>query len=175
MCKHRNDLKLSHFFKLKEFECNGFDKGKCACGGSVILNDLFFKRINYFRGYINRQIYLTRGYSCHEYNKILNGHPKSKHLEGKAADWDVLKIGLTEIEGALLASESGLFTGIGIYGKSYRDKNTGTIKEISGFGGHVGMVHLEYCIDEDSRAGKNHGIIGPTNLFRKWGDWPSNT
>lgn len=171
----RNNIKLSHFFTLREFECHGHDLGKCDCGGVVLLDDLFFQRLNYFRGYINRPIKLTRGYSCAKYNAYLKGHEKSKHMRGMAGDWDVFSAGLTETEGALLALESKLFTGIGIYGKSYRDATTGEIQEVAGFGGHVGMVHLEYCLNEDSRAGRNHGIVGPTDIYRRWGDWKSNT
>jgi hypothetical protein len=164
-----NRIRIHPYFYLREFECRGKGTEACGCNGAVILHADFFNRLVKLREILNLPMNFTRGYSCPGHNHILGGEKHSKHLNGMAVDWDVYSAGLTEYEAANLVYETKLFTGIGIYGKSYRDAKTRDIVLTHGYKNMRGMIHIEYCPDEDSRQGNS--VIGPTDLYRKWGDW----
>lgn len=166
MTPGKNAIKIHPYFNLREFDCRGDGEKECSCGGAAILNSLFFNRLVIFRRYLDAPMHIQRGYSCPSWNKKVGGKEHSKHITGMAIDWNVYSSGYTEAEAAKIALDAGIFTGIGIYGKSYRDPGTQDIVFVRGYGNMRGMVHLEYCKKEDSGD-----KLGKTKLYRRWGDW----
>lgn len=166
-----NKIHLSPYFLMREFECRGRDRVECGCGGAVMLDLPFYERLIIFRRKIDVPMRLTRGFSCPGWNAKIGGAEYSKHLRGQAVDWDVYSSGYTEKEAAIIARDTKLFTGIGIYGRSYRNGANGDIVLTAGYRGLRGMVHLEYCRDEDLRPESLRASLGDTELYRSWGDW----
>lgn len=166
-----NKIHLSPYFMMREFECRGRGHVECGCGGAVMLDLLFYERLIIFRRKIDLPMKLTRGYSCAGWNAKIGGADYSKHMRGQAIDWDVYSSGYTEKEAAIVARDSKLFTGIGVYGRSYRDSVTEDIVPTRGYKNLRGMIHLEYCRKEDSRPEVLRGGLGDTELYRTWGDW----
>lgn len=166
MTPGRNAIKVHPYFSLREFDCRGAGKPECACNGAVLLTSQFLDRLVIFRRFIDVPVVLERGYSCPSWNAHIGGKDYSKHTLGMAGDWNVYNSGFTEKEACQRALASGLFTGIGVYGRSYRDPATKDIVFNRGYKNKRGMIHLEYCEAEDS--GKE---LGKTELYRQWGDW----
>lgn len=163
-----NRIRIHPCFHLREFECRGKNPAACDCNGAVIIHSAFLERLIKFRESLDTPVRLIRGFSCPGYNNSIGGADYSKHISGMAIDWDVFSAGYTEHEAAKLATDTKLFTGIGIYGRSYRDDKTEDIVLVRGYKNMRGAIHLEYCPVEDSR--RDNGVLGPTELFRNWGD-----
>lgn len=166
-----NKIRLSPYFMMREFECRGRGHAECGCGGAVMLDARFHERLLVFRRKIDFPMKLNRGFSCPDWNAKIGGAGHSKHTRGKAVDWDVYSSGYTEKEAAIVARDSKLFTGIGVYGRSYRSGINGDICLLAGYKGIRGMIHLEYCRSEDSRLEVLRDDLGFTELYRAWGDW----
>ena len=95
--------KLTKNFTGKEFACP-------CCGKQHIAMELVYM-LQDLRDIVDRPIYISSGYRCKKYNKIVGGYAKSKHMEGLAADIEA--IGMAPKRLAELADES--FPRIGIY------------------------------------------------------------
>ena len=164
----KNDIQIHPYFNLKEFSCKGHPNPECTCNGAVVIDELFYNRLIILRRALDKPLIIKRCYSCFMWNKQIGGHPKSKHLVGKAADVDVFSLDMTEAEAYKFISELKIFTGIGVYGKSCRDVNTGAIILKRGYKNMRGMMHVEYCEDEDNVI--NDPSYGKTEIYRQWGD-----
>lgn len=99
-----NKFQLTKHFNLREFQCR-------HCG-QVKVDSRLVNKLQMFRYIVGQPITITSGYRCPTHNKNVGGAPKSKHMEGIAADIRVE--GMTPKQVAELADKSG-FTGIGIY------------------------------------------------------------
>ncbi|MBA3061580.1 MAG: hypothetical protein FP833_01245, partial [Atribacteria sp.] len=73
-----NDIELTEYFSLLEFEC--------PCCRRVMLSPDLFARLNHLRMVINRPVYINSGYRCKEENHKVGGVPGSYHLLGMAVD-----------------------------------------------------------------------------------------
>jgi len=101
-----NDIELTEYFSLYEFEC--------PCCKRVMLSPDLLARLNHLRMVINRPIYINSGYRCKKENYRVGGAPGSYHLLGMAADIHAGDFLLFDL--LLFAQEIG-FTGIGVYEK----------------------------------------------------------
>ncbi len=101
-----NDIELTEYFFLYEFEC--------PCCRRVMLFPDLFARLNRLRMVINRPVYINSGYRCKEENHKVGGVSGSYHLLGMAADIHVKDFLLYDL--LLYAQEMG-FNGIGFYEK----------------------------------------------------------
>ena len=101
-----NDIELTEYFSLREFEC--------PCCRRVMLYPDLLARLNHLRMVINRPIYINSGYRCKEENHKVGGAPGSYHLLGMAADIHVKDYLLSDL--LTIAQEIG-FKGIGFYEK----------------------------------------------------------
>ena len=101
-----NDIELTEYFSLYEFEC--------PCCKRVMLSPDLLARLDHLRRVINRPIYINSGYRCKEENQRVEGAPGSYHLRGMAADIHVKDYILSDL--LLYAQEIG-FNGIGYYEK----------------------------------------------------------
>jgi len=73
-----NDIELTEYFSLYEFEC--------PCCRRVMLSPDLLARLNHLRMVINRPIYINSGYRCKEENHRVGGVSGSYHLLGMAVD-----------------------------------------------------------------------------------------
>ncbi len=73
-------MDTSHF-KQREFACK-------HCGEAKIDSELLAV-LELLRNYYNVPVTITSGYRCPTHNKNVGGAPKSKHVEGIAADIQV--------------------------------------------------------------------------------------
>lgn len=78
------DTSTRHF-KQSEFRC------KCGCGG-IKPNQHLMAVLQLVRIHFNQPVVITSGYRCETHNKNVGGAPKSKHVEGIAADIKVKNI-----------------------------------------------------------------------------------
>ena len=101
-----NDIELTEYFSLYEFEC--------PCCRRVMLSPDLFTRLNHLRMVINRSIYINSGYRCPEENKRVGGVSGSYHLLGMAVDIHAGDFLLYDL--LTFAHEIG-FNGIGYYEK----------------------------------------------------------
>ena len=101
-----NDIELTEYFSLREFEC--------PCCRRVMLSPDLLARLNHLRMVINRPVYINSGYRCPEENHKVGGAPGSYHLLGMAADIHVKDYLLSDL--LIYAQEIG-FNGIGFYEK----------------------------------------------------------
>lgn len=101
-----NDIKLTEYFSLYEFEC--------PCCRRVMLSPDLLARLNHLRMVINRPIYVNSGYRCKEENRKVGGVNTSYHLQGMAVDIHVKDFLLSDL--LTYAQEMG-FNGIGYYEK----------------------------------------------------------
>jgi len=97
-----NDIELTEYFSLREFEC--------PCCRRVMLSPDLLARLNHLRMVINRPVYINSGYRCPEENHKVGGAPGSYHLRGMAADIHVNDFLLSDL--LTIAQEIG-FNGIG--------------------------------------------------------------
>lgn len=78
-----NDFRLSHYFRLYEFESPDTKEVK--------LHPTLFYKIFWLRHILKKPVIITSGYRTKSYNRALkrrgyNAHPQSYHLLGRAAD-----------------------------------------------------------------------------------------
>ncbi|MDL2298482.1 D-Ala-D-Ala carboxypeptidase family metallohydrolase [Synergistaceae bacterium OttesenSCG-928-D05] len=73
-----NEIQLSENFKLKEFEC--------PCCKTVKLHPLLLERLQQLRNIWQKAVVITSGYRCEKHNAEVGGVPRSRHLQGRAAD-----------------------------------------------------------------------------------------
>lgn len=76
---------LTRNLSRKEFECN------CGCGFDTVDYELVLvlqNAIFYFENYFKKKVIvlITGGNRCKKHNIAQGGAPKSKHIDGKAAD-----------------------------------------------------------------------------------------
>jgi uncharacterized protein YcbK (DUF882 family) len=100
-----NYVKVAHYFYLKEFEC--------PCCKRVMLHPDLLKKLIELRNEIKEELFINSGYRCEIENKKVDGHPRSYHLFGMAADVSVRNMSIIEL---LYYAEKIKFTGIGVYG-----------------------------------------------------------
>ena len=106
MLKEINELELTPYFSLSEFNC--------PCCRRVMLHPRLLSKLTELREIIGRPVYITSGYRCTEYNRKVGGLVNSYHLIGLAADIKVRDINILEL---LEVCEELDFTGIGLYEK----------------------------------------------------------
>ena len=101
-----NDIELTEYFSLCEFEC--------PCCKRVMLSPDLLVRLNHLRMVINKPISVNSGYRCKEENHRVGGVTGSYHLLGMAVDIHVKDFLLFDL---LLYAQEMDFTGIGFYEK----------------------------------------------------------
>lgn len=74
--------KITDNFYRDEFAC------KCGCGLDTIDEGLV-RALQSLRDHFNTSVVVTSGLRCAKHNKAIGGAPKSKHMEGIAADFVV--------------------------------------------------------------------------------------
>lgn len=73
------------YFKREEFACG------CGCGFSTVDYELA-EVLDDLREHFGQPITITSGCRCSTHNKAVGGEPKSKHMEGFAADIKVRNV-----------------------------------------------------------------------------------
>ncbi|MHC2994882.1 MAG: DUF882 domain-containing protein [Candidatus Atribacteria bacterium] len=106
MLNEINDIGITTHFRLSEFAC--------PCCKRVMLHPRLLKNLVKLRCILEKQVYITSGYRCPEYNQKVGGVVNSYHLIGLAADIKVKDINLIEL---LEVCEDIDFAGIGFYEK----------------------------------------------------------
>jgi len=101
-----NDIELTEYFSLCEFEC--------PCCRRVMLSPDLLTRLNHLRMVINKPISVNSGYRCKEENHRIGGVTGSYHLLGMAVDIHVKDFLLFDL---LLFAQGIGFNGIGYYEK----------------------------------------------------------
>jgi len=101
-----NNLRLSDFFNLRDFEC--------PCCHKVMISEILYQKLYRLRLNINKPIIINSGYRCTSYNTKVGGEEHSYHMLGLAVDISVPTIILLDLYNA--AKEIN-FTGIGFYEK----------------------------------------------------------
>lgn len=100
--------KLSEYFSVYEFDCNG--------SGCCIETEIDTKLVEYLqkiREHFGKPVTIASGYRCPVHNgKIKNAAKKSKHMQGMAADIKVAGVAPAEV--AKYAESIGVL-GIGLY------------------------------------------------------------
>ena len=71
-------MKDTRHFKAREMACK-------HCGG-VKADQHLAAVLELLRNKFHKPVIITSGYRCHEHNANVGGAPKSKHLDGTAAD-----------------------------------------------------------------------------------------
>jgi uncharacterized protein YcbK (DUF882 family) len=99
-------MKLTKNFDSKEFACRCGEK----CGAEISLKFVF--RLQELRNDFGKTMKITSGARCGQYNTLISGAKKSRHLEGIAADIAV-NSAADKYELVALAVEHG-FRGIGV-------------------------------------------------------------
>ena len=92
---------VTRHFKRRELAC------KCGCGFDVVDIDLV-KQLEMLRYHFGKPVIINSGCRCSEYNKKINGSPKSQHLLGKAADVVVKDVKASEVQEYLKDWNGGL-------------------------------------------------------------------
>jgi uncharacterized protein YcbK (DUF882 family) len=78
--KRNSKKELSEYFVASEFDC------KCGkCKTTLICLELV-ECLTWLRKNTASAIHITSGFRCHDHNLKIKGEPKSKHLQGLAAD-----------------------------------------------------------------------------------------
>jgi len=101
-----NDILLTEYFSLYEFEC--------PCCKRVMLSLDLLTRLNHLRMVINKPICINSGFRCKKENERVGGVQGSYHLQGMAVDIYVKDFLLYDL--LMYAQEIG-FSGIGFYEK----------------------------------------------------------
>ena len=99
--------RLSQNFVRSEFAC------KCECGFDTVDAELI-RVLEVVRRYYGRPVIIHSGCRCSRYNRDVGGVSASQHLLGKAADFRVMGIGLSEVEDYLDRKYPGQL-GMGTY------------------------------------------------------------
>lgn len=79
-----NDLRISEYFKLKEFDC--------PCCHKVMISGKIMELLELIRKQYGEPIIITSGYRCEIQNLRVGGVWDSKHLYGEAEDLAPLMI-----------------------------------------------------------------------------------
>lgn len=75
-------MQLTKNFKLKEFECKGYEMPLEVYENIIKLS----QQLQFLRDYTGRAITINSGYRSPEHNARIGGVKTSQHLLGKAAD-----------------------------------------------------------------------------------------
>lgn len=106
----RDDIVLTKNFTLREF--------LCKCGKCKITDDIFsnIKKVasllQSVRDEVNYPIFITSGYRCPDYNRVIGGVEGSAHTKGLAVD---VKVDNSFYRYLLLKSALKYFPRVGIY------------------------------------------------------------
>lgn len=101
-------MKLSEHFSRDEFSC------KCGCGFSTVDVKLI-EILESVRSQFKKPVKINSGCRCHDHNKKVGGTPKSKHMEGIAADIVVKGVSPIDVHKFLIDYVGGNYAGIGRY------------------------------------------------------------
>lgn len=101
-----NNLRLSKFFNLSEFEC--------PCCHKVMISEILYQKLYRLRLNIDKPIKINSGYRCTAYNIQVDGEEHSYHLQGLAVDISVPGMILLDLYNV---AKDLNFTGIGFYEK----------------------------------------------------------
>lgn len=99
-----NDIKISRFFSLEEFEC--------PCCHRVMLHPLLLRKLSLLRQEINRPLLISSGYRCYKENRKVHGVKASYHLFGLAVDVQVASMEMVDLRVYAIKISFG---GIGLY------------------------------------------------------------
>lgn len=138
--KQDGNMQLEKNFVVKEFACkDGSD--------TVLIDSALVDILQKIRNHFGVSININSGYRTISHNKKVGGSPKSKHLEGKAAD--IVVAGVKPLEVCKYA-ESIDVKGIGRYNsfvhvdsrsvKAFWDSRNGSEKAVASFGGNKYVV-----------------------------------
>lgn len=114
--KYTTLTQVSKNFSIKELAC--------PCCGEIDMNSFFVKALQLIRNDMGIPFVITSGYRCADYNKVVKGANKSKHLIGMAVDISTANWTSENIHDFLYYSTSFSertqtkdlgFTGVGIY------------------------------------------------------------
>lgn len=98
---------LSEHFSRHEFTC------KCGCEWDTVDHGLILI-LERLCATFHRRVFINSGNRCPSHNFEVNGHPLSKHIEGKAADINVEDTEPKEVAD-FLESQFSYCCGIGRY------------------------------------------------------------
>jgi uncharacterized protein YcbK (DUF882 family) len=98
---------ISAHFNRSEFAC------QCGCGFDTVDIELS-EALEVVRQYFMAPVTITSGCRCAEHNQKIGGSPKSKHVEGRAADFKVQGHAPQEVHDFLTRVYKDKF-GIGLY------------------------------------------------------------
>lgn len=85
---------ISEHFQRNEFECS------CGCGFATVDVELV-EILERLRHYYGAPIKINSGCRCKIYNKSIGGSPRSRHMEGLAADIDITGVPPHEVQDKL--------------------------------------------------------------------------
>lgn len=102
------NIKLSDHFYISEFVCK--DPGDIP--SKVFIEMELIERLESFRLLVKRPLIITSGYRTQEWNRRVNGSPKSLHMLGQAAD---IKMNSYDKEHIMVFAVHAGFKGIGFY------------------------------------------------------------
>ena len=98
---------LSKNFSRAEFQCRD------GCGFATVDVELI-PILENVRMHFNSSIHITSGCRCKKYNTVIGGAKKSKHMEGRAADFQVKGVKPKQVQKYLKKKYKGKY-GIGQY------------------------------------------------------------
>jgi zinc D-Ala-D-Ala carboxypeptidase len=98
---------------MSEWNYRFFNKNEfvCGCCGKAEMDDEFMRKMVNLRLAAKQPVLITSGFRCEKHNKKVGGASHSPHLEGLAADIEVLGADARRLVGA---AEFCGFSGIGI-------------------------------------------------------------
>ena len=98
--------RITEHFKLKEFACKNSE--------AVIVSEKLCYVLEAIRAYFGKPVVVTSGYRTPEYNAIVGGAAKSRHMLGIAADIQISGVKPADVA-AYARTLMPTYGGIGIY------------------------------------------------------------
>ncbi len=87
------EVQLSENFTGWEFRCKGEEEKKpCCCHGAVSVDRRLISVLQACRSYIDSPLHVNSAFRCDDYNEAVDGHPRSFHRVGMAADITSIQI-----------------------------------------------------------------------------------
>lgn len=157
--------KLSANFSIREFDCKGAN-----CCAQTPIDEQLVEYLQKIRDRFGKPVYISSGYRCEKHNaKVAGAAPKSKHIDGMAAD--IVVEGVDPLAVAQFAEMLGV-KGIGHYNDFV---HIDTRKTKSFWYSHdqvyrdsfLGYTLKQFVSDVQAAVGaKVDGIAGPETLSK---------